>query len=46
MGQGVRSRQTKQPPLTIGSVILIVDENLTRNTWAKGIVTEVVLAKD
>jgi len=36
----------KQPPLTIGSVVLIVDENLPRNTWPKGIVTDVVLAKD
>ncbi|XP_070854994.1 uncharacterized protein [Drosophila suzukii] len=36
----------KQPPLTIGSVVLIVDENLPRNTLPKGIVTDVVLAKD
>ncbi|XP_070854705.1 uncharacterized protein [Drosophila suzukii] len=36
----------KQPPLTIGSVVLILDENLPRNTWPKGIVTDVVLAKD
>ena len=30
----------KVPPIKIGDVVIIVDENQPRNTWKKGIVTE------
>ena len=37
---------TKQPPIVVGDIVLIVDENLPRRTWPKGKITNVVLAKD
>ncbi|XP_055922260.1 uncharacterized protein LOC129953275 [Eupeodes corollae] len=36
----------KQPPLAPGDVVVIVDENLPRNSWPKGIIESVVTAKD
>ena len=37
---------TKQPPIVVGDIVLIVDKNLPRRTWPKGKITNVVLAKD
>ncbi|KAH8360926.1 hypothetical protein KR084_007500 [Drosophila pseudotakahashii] len=46
----VLTRRTKWfekcPPLSVGSVVMIVDENLPRNLWLKGRVTNTVTAKD
>lgn len=36
----------KQPPIKIGDIVVIVDPDLPRNSWPKGIVTDTVLAKD
>ncbi|XP_036317497.1 uncharacterized protein LOC118732476 [Rhagoletis pomonella] len=37
---------TKRPPLRIGDVVIIIDETLPRNSWPKGIVTDIVVAQD
>ncbi|XP_037931374.1 uncharacterized protein LOC119666163 [Teleopsis dalmanni] len=36
----------KVKPITVGDVVLIVDETAKRNTWVKGIVIETTVAKD
>jgi len=36
----------KRHPLTVGDVVIVVDENLPRNLWPKGRITEIVTAKD
>ncbi|XP_036340648.1 uncharacterized protein LOC118750014 [Rhagoletis pomonella] len=36
----------KQPPLKVGDVVVIVDESMARNCWPKGIIVDVVTAKD
>lgn len=36
----------KQRPLAVGDVVIIVDENLPRNSWPKGIVMSTIQAKD
>ncbi|XP_044573434.1 uncharacterized protein LOC123257676 [Drosophila ananassae] len=36
----------KVPPITIGSIVVIVDELLPRNLWLKGRVIETMMAKD
>jgi hypothetical protein len=44
------TRRTKwfqpQKPLEIGDIVLIVDDKMPRNSWPKGIITEVFKAKD
>ncbi|XP_070854774.1 uncharacterized protein [Drosophila suzukii] len=46
----VLTRRTKWfercPPISVGSVVIIVDENLPRNLWLKGRVTNTIPAKD
>jgi len=46
----VLTRRTKWfercPPISVGSVVIIVDENLPRNVWLKGGVTNTIPAKD
>ncbi|XP_068150198.1 uncharacterized protein [Drosophila tropicalis] len=37
---------TKRPPVDIGDVVIVVDDNLPRNLWPKGRITDVVTAKD
>ncbi|KAH8237498.1 hypothetical protein KR032_003692, partial [Drosophila birchii] len=37
---------TKRPPIAIGDVVIVVDNQLPRNLWPKGRITEVVMAKD
>ncbi|KAH8335256.1 hypothetical protein KR067_000859 [Drosophila pandora] len=36
----------KVPPITIGSIVVIVDELLPRNLWLKGRVIDTMMAKD
>ncbi|XP_070075690.1 uncharacterized protein [Drosophila takahashii] len=36
----------KRRPLAINDVVIVVDENLPRNLWPKGRITDVVTAKD
>ncbi|KAH8339646.1 hypothetical protein KR067_006442 [Drosophila pandora] len=36
----------KVPPITIGSIVVIVDELLPRNLWLKGRVIDTIMAKD
>ncbi|KAH8318238.1 hypothetical protein KR059_011930 [Drosophila kikkawai] len=36
----------KCPPISVGSIVIIVDENLPRNLWLKGRVTNTIPAKD
>ncbi|XP_075170124.1 uncharacterized protein LOC142242433 [Haematobia irritans] len=36
----------RQAPIVKGDVVLIVDENLPRNSWLKGIVLETIVARD
>ena len=36
----------KRPPVKIGDVVVIVDENLRRYNWPKGIIVETIAAKD
>ncbi|XP_052835157.1 uncharacterized protein LOC128251924 [Drosophila gunungcola] len=36
----------KRSPLAVGDIVIIVDENLPRNLWPKGRITEVTTAKD
>jgi len=37
---------TKQPPIKVGDVVVVVDEALPRNCWPKGVITEVITAGD
>ncbi|XP_070138612.1 uncharacterized protein [Drosophila bipectinata] len=36
----------KVPPITIGSIVVVVDELLPRNLWLKGRVTDAMIAND
>ncbi|XP_043066489.2 uncharacterized protein [Drosophila bipectinata] len=36
----------KVPPITIGSIVVVVDELLPRNLWLKGRVTDALMAND
>ncbi|XP_041632479.1 uncharacterized protein [Drosophila kikkawai] len=37
---------TKRPPIAIGDIVIVVDDQLPRNMWPKGRITDVVTAKD
>ncbi|XP_037828693.1 uncharacterized protein LOC119616432 [Lucilia sericata] len=37
---------TKQPPIKVGDVVIIVDSDMPRNCWPKGVVVDVAIAKD
>lgn len=37
---------SKQPFITVGDLVIIVDENMPRNCWLKDIVIETIKAKD
>lgn len=36
----------KQQPASVGDIVVVVDENIPRNTWPKGIIIETTTAKD
>lgn len=38
--------QKKCDPLQVGDVVIIVDPNLPRNNWPKGIVKTICISKD
>lgn len=37
---------TKQPPIKVGDIVVIVDADLPRNSWPKGMVIDTIVAKD
>lgn len=42
-----RTKWFKQvEPIKFGDIVLVIDERNPRNTWPKGIVEEVIIAKD
>ena len=38
--------QQEQPPLKVNDLVLIMENNLPRNIWEKGLVTRVLPGKD
>ncbi|GBP13227.1 hypothetical protein EVAR_65809_1 [Eumeta japonica] len=37
---------SKVKPLSVGDIVILVDDTLPRNSWPKGVITEVFTAKD